>query len=246
MPAPETAQHLAQQRLPRGPLVISADAVAEDQRRRLLEALPRAIAEKGFDGTTVEQIVKLAQVRRNAFYDHFEDKRDCFTSAYEIAQERLLGALTYRCYTRVGLVDRIGSALQAGLDLLGSDPVLARFIVVEAPAAGAASAVRHHEWLDRYGRMLRLASIGSREVEMPRPAVEPAVVGGILSRVKQLVLAGETQELPALCPELLRFTLCFYGSPGGLSLPASASVKSDQGEPPQPQSPERSTVLEPA
>lgn len=142
MPAIETTQHPAEPVLPPGPHAISADLVAADQRRRLLEALPRAVAENGLEGTTVDLIVKLAQVRRNSFYEQFKDKLDCFAAAYEIAQERLLGVLTFQCYTRAGLADRVGSALGAGLDLLSADPALTRLLVVEAPAAGGAISAR--------------------------------------------------------------------------------------------------------
>lgn len=224
----------------------SVDAVAEDQRRRLLEALPRAISENGFEAMTVEHIVKLAEVRRNSFYEQFENKLDCFSAAYEIAQEKLLGVLTFQCYTKVGSVDRIDAALGAGLELLGADPALARLIVIEAPAAGAELASRHHEWLDRYGRMLRFASVGGEGAPAPGPGVEPAVVGGIVSRIKQLLLADEGQGLPGLRPELLQFALSFYGSPVASTTPRARATRGAQGESPQPQSPERSTVLEPA
>ncbi len=243
MPTVETPQPPAGSPLPRGPYAISAGAVAADQRRRLLEALPHAVAENGFEATTVEHIVKLAQVRRNAFYEQFGDKGECFAAAYEIAQERLLGVLTFQCYTRTGLVDRVGSALNAGLETLASNPVLANLIVVEAPAAGAESAARHHDWLDRYGRMLRLAAIGSVDVAVPPAGLEPAVVGGIVSRVKQLVLAGEVRELPGICPELVSFALSFYGSPE--AFPASVQPDGVESAQPQSQSPGRRSVLEP-
>lgn len=232
--------------LPRGPHAISAEAVGADQRRRLLEALPRAVAENGFEGTTVERIVKLAQVRRNSFYEQFGDKHECLAAAYEIAQERLLGVLTLRCYMRSGLAKRVGAALDGGLALLGADPALARLLVVEAPAASDAMAVRHHEWLDRYGRMLRLAAVDDPGITKPSPVLEPAVVGGIVSRVKQLVLAGEAPRLPELCPELVRFTLSFYGAPEPPPGAPPAIAYCESSESAQPQSPERPSVLEPA
>lgn len=219
------------QRLPRGPYALLPEVVAADQRRRLIEALPLAVAESGFEATTVEQIVKLAQVRRNAFYEQFEDKEDCLLAAYEIAQERLLGVLTFQCYTRAGLADRVSSALGAGLELLGNDPIRTRLIFAEAPVAGVKVATRHYEWLERYGRLLRIAAIDSPDVEMPSPAIEPAVVGGIVSRVKQEVFAGKIALLPQLAPELVQFALNFYGS-----LEPSS----------QPQPPARRSVLEPA
>jgi AcrR family transcriptional regulator len=236
MPVVET-RNSSEGPLSRGPCAISADLVAADQRRRLLEALPRVVAERGLEAATVEQVVKLAQVRRNSFYEQFEDKRDCFAAAYEIAQERLLGVLTFQCYTRADLADRVGSAFAAGLDLLAAEPVLTRLILVEAPAAGDELAARHHKWLDRYGRMLHFAAIGNADATPPKASVEPAVVGGIVSRIKQLVLTGETEKLPRLCPELVQFALSFYDLSGALPPPVAESS--------QPQS-ESASVLEPA
>jgi AcrR family transcriptional regulator len=236
----------AEQPLPRGPYAVSADAVAADQRRRLLEALPHAVATRGFEAMTVEHVVKLGGVRRNAFYEQFSDKRDCFSAAYEIAQERLLGVLTFQCYARTGLVNRVGAALGAGLELLGGDPSLAGLIVVEAPAAGREIAVRHQQWLDRYSRLLRLAVVGSPDVATPRPALEPAITGAIFSRIKQLVMAGETSALPSLLPELVRLTLSYYGAPALPPEPLRAPADGEGAESSQPQSPERGKVLEPA
>ncbi|HXS34582.1 MAG TPA: TetR/AcrR family transcriptional regulator [Solirubrobacterales bacterium] len=227
---------------PRGPYAISADAVAADQRRRMLEALPHAVADHGFEGTTVEHIVKLGQVRRNSFYEQFADKRDCFAAAYEIAQERLLGVLTFQCYTRSGLANRVDAALGAGLRLLGANPSLARLVVIEAPAAGEEIATRHQQWLDRYGRLLQLAAVGSSDVASPRPALESAILGAIVSRIKQLILAGETAELPGICPELVRLTLAYYGSP---EPPLLVSAGAEGAGSSQPQSPGRRGELEP-
>ncbi len=225
----------------RGRRQISADAVAVDQRQRMLAALPDAVAENGFEGTTVEHIVKLGQVRRNSFYEQFADKRDCFAAAHEIAQERLLGVLTFQCYTRSGLADRVDAALGACLDLLAGNPSLARLLVIEAPAAGEEIAARHQEWLERYARLLQLAAVGSTDVATPRPALENAVVGAVVSRVKQLILADEIADLPRLGPELLELTLCYYGSP---EPPLRVSAAAEGAESPQPQSPDRRGALE--
>ena len=230
----------------RGTRSTPGDAVAADQRRRLLAALPCAVAEKGFDQTTVEDIVSLAQVRRSSFYEQFADKRECFAMAYEIGQERLLGVLTYRCYTRSGPVERVGAALKAGLDLLAAEPGLAHLTIVEAPCAGEAIATRHQEWLDRYGRLLQLAVVGTPEATKPRPALEPAIVGAIVSRVKQIVLAGEAHDLPSLQPELTQLTLSFFDLAEPSTAALSSSGQREGVDPGQPQSPERSTVLEAA
>lgn len=232
--------------LPRGPYAIHIDSVAADQRRRLLEALPQVVAEHGFEAATVDQIVRVAQVRRNAFYEQFADKRDCFSAAYEIAQERLVGVLTYQCYAHASLPDRVGNALEAALNLLAAEAEMTRLIVLEAPAAGGEIAARHHEWLDRYGRLLRFAVLDSPEIDGPSIAVEPAVVGGVVSRVKESVFKGQTKKLPRLCTELVQFVHSFYGMPEQPAPAFDRSRRDGRQAEPQPQSPERAGVLEPA
>jgi AcrR family transcriptional regulator len=226
------------QALPRGPYSIAPEIVAADQRRRLLAAAPLVIARYGLEATTVEQIVKAARVRRNSFYEQFEGKRDYIASAYEIAQERLLGAITFQCYSRTGPGERIAAALTAALELLAAGPATARLLMLEAPVAGVELVARHHEWLDRYGRMLRFAAIGNDGVGMPSPSIESAIVGGIASRIRESILAGDTERLPDLGPELTAFATSFYGS-------VEVDLADELFESEQPQSPGRRAATTP-
>jgi AcrR family transcriptional regulator len=116
--------------------------VAADQRRRLLEALPLVVADASFEAATVAGIARRARVSPGSFYEQFADKRECFAVAYEASQEKLLGALTLQCYMGGSFEERVERALGAGLDLLASEPHLAKLIAVEAPAAGGEIARR--------------------------------------------------------------------------------------------------------
>jgi AcrR family transcriptional regulator len=224
--------------LPRGPYAIAPEVVAADQRRRLLEALPLVVAEGSLETTTVAGIARRAGVSPGSFYEQFVDKRECFAVAYEAAQEKLLGALTLQCYMRGSLEERVERALEAGLELLACEPHLARLIVVEAPAAGGEISARHYEWLDRYGRMLRLAALGAKSRGAPRAPVESAIAGGIASRIASQAMRGETDALRGLAPQLSAYVLSFFGAPAGEPEPAQAS--------PQPQSPLRVPSAAPA
>ena len=54
-----------------------------NQRERLFAATVATVAEKGYEATTVADLVKLSGVSRSAFYRHFEDKQECFLTAAE-------------------------------------------------------------------------------------------------------------------------------------------------------------------
>ena len=77
-------------RLPRGTHGLDRDVVEASQRTRLLEAVGRAVAERGYAGATIDDIVRGAGVSKKTFYEHFADKQDCFLAAYESASEELL------------------------------------------------------------------------------------------------------------------------------------------------------------
>ncbi len=54
-----------------------------NQRERLFAAMVATVAEKGYEATTVADLVELSGVSRSAFYRHFEDKQECFLAAAE-------------------------------------------------------------------------------------------------------------------------------------------------------------------
>jgi hypothetical protein len=54
----------------------------------------------------------------------------------------------------------VEQALGAGLDALVAEPDVARLLFVEAPSAGEGIALRYHEWLQRYGTLLRSVAPG--------------------------------------------------------------------------------------
>lgn len=220
--------------LPRGPYALPPEVVAKDQRERLLAALPEAIAEHGYEATTVSHIVGIAGVARGAFYKQFVDKRDCFAAAHEAAHERLLGVLTFPCYARAELAERVEGSLGAGLAFLASEPELARLLTVEAPAAGPEIAKRHYKWMKSYGALLRRAALGQPDIVIPSPAIETVIAGGIVARIAEEVLEGRTERLQDQLPELTAYVLACYRSPApkdprvGLALP---------GDPPQSEQP---------
>ena len=76
-------------RLPRGTHGLDPSLVAASQRTRLLEAVGRTVAEKGYAAATIDDIVRGAGVSKKTFYEHFQDKLDCFLAAYETASDEL-------------------------------------------------------------------------------------------------------------------------------------------------------------
>ena len=62
---------------------------------KLLEAMVRTVAEKGYEAATVADAVKLARVSRGTFYELFDSKEACLAAGYragnEVLEERVSG-----------------------------------------------------------------------------------------------------------------------------------------------------------
>jgi AcrR family transcriptional regulator len=197
-------------RLPRGRHALAPEDVLSDQRERLLAAVPAVAAERGYEAMSVADIVKAAAVSRNAFYRNFSDKQDCVATAHELGHERLFDLLASSCYEGATIEERVGTSLEAGLEVLADDPALARFLFVEAPSGGDEIALRYHEWLGRYGTLLRSAAPDLPAESLPEPEVEQVIVGGIASRIASEVLRGRGEKLRELADPFLEYVLTFY------------------------------------
>src|SRR5947209_14616197 len=79
--------------LPRGRHKLSPAAVRESQRARIVRAMLECVGRDGYEATTVPEVVATARVSRNAFYEFFEDKADCFIAVCDETAQELLGEL---------------------------------------------------------------------------------------------------------------------------------------------------------
>jgi AcrR family transcriptional regulator len=219
----------APRRLPRGRHALAPEEVLRDQRERLLAAVPAVAAERGYEAMSVSDIVKRAAVSRNSFYENFSDKQDCVAAAHEVGHERLFDVLSAPCYEGATIKERVESSLAAALDALAAEPDLARFLFVEAPSAGEDIALRYHEWLQRYGTLLRAAAPDLPPQSSPPPEVEGVIVGGIASRVASEVLRGRGAQLQDLTAAFVEYVLAFYrpSEPG----PKEGKVLAFESEP---------------
>jgi AcrR family transcriptional regulator len=200
----------APRRLPRGRHALAPEEVLRDQRERLLAAVPGVVAEHGYEAMSVADIVKAAAVSRNAFYKNFGDKQECFATAHDVGHEQLFEVVVRPCEEGGTIEERVERSLAAGLDALAAAPDVARLLFVEAPSAGEEIALRYHEWLGRYGTLLRSAAPEMPSEALPAPEVEGVIVGGIASRVASEVLNGRAAKLPDLTAPLVEYVLAFF------------------------------------
>lgn len=184
-------------------------AVAATQRERMLEAMARAVAAKGYAKVTVADVVGLASVSRSTFYEHFTGKEHCFLIAYEegaAAIVREVGAAVARSGA-VDWHDRVRAGMTAYTDTLAADPDLARALLVDVLGAGPQAVALRRKVFSSFVDLYRPSPTGNRPADVAmRRVPEPflrALVGGISELVQEHIVTHGAETLPELTPTLI-------------------------------------------
>jgi len=200
------------ERLPRGRHGLSPEFVAQNQRRRLISGLTQGLYEVGYQKTTVSLIGRRAAVSKSDFYKHFGSKDDCFVAAYDAAIERIRGQLVAACEKADGKAwsQQMSETIEALLKLFATEPALASMVLVEGLRAGRGVYDRYQAAIESFVELMRQTEPPSAEGTEAPEATDEAIVGGIAAMLGRRVLAGETEQLTELFPEILEFVLGAY------------------------------------
>jgi AcrR family transcriptional regulator len=201
-------------RLPRGRHGLLPGAVVENQRQRLIRAVPAAVREKGFVGMTVEDLAGRAGVSRKTFYENFHDKRDCFLAAYRQAAQELAAVVSSAAAAGTEWPEQVSSALAALLRFFAARPDVASMGVIEVMAAGPEALAERDAAVAGLAALLGDDALAAAPKPAPRLLLE-TIAGGISQLIYATVLAGRTQALEELLPTIMYMVLVPMHGPLG-------------------------------
>jgi AcrR family transcriptional regulator len=238
------SESLRDRRLRPGPGVPREDVVA-NQRERLFGALVASLAQRGYEATTVADLVEISGVSSRTFYDLFPDKRACTLAALEAIIE---AAIAYAAQTvgegvgdpapggvvlparptevAVDWEERARQGFDSFAQMVAAQPAAARLALIEAYAAGPEvlvpleNAVAGFEWLTR-----KMLEQSPERAAMPAEMVM-AHIGAQQEIARTRLRLGTEAELPGLMDELWELMLSYRPPPQPLRL---------AGRPPRPQ-----------
>jgi len=191
------------ERLPAGRHGLPREVVAENQRERLLNGVVDAVAEHGYNATTIGAITEAAKISRRTFYEHFKDKEGCFLAAYEMIDTHVRGTMLMAAERPGPWPERVRASLSALLEVLSRDLGVARFYLLEPLAAGGEIAARYRDAMSLLAEVLRAEDGPTGEVE----ARDQVLMGGITTLIARRLKAGEAASLPELLPDLTELVL---------------------------------------
>jgi AcrR family transcriptional regulator len=185
-------------------------AVSASQRARMLDAVVRAVFDRGYARVTVADVVGLAGVSRRTFYEHFEDKLDCFLAAYRTGVEVLISEILaaaaestdedWRTTLRVGL--------EAYTRELAAHPEFARTLLIDVLGAGPEAVALRQQlyvlFVERFHNLSAAAAAQDASIRTVPDVFLRALVGGIDELVQQHILAEGAETLEGLTPTLVQ------------------------------------------
>ena len=166
----------------------------DGQRARLLDAMIRVVAERGYAAASVTDIVRAAGVSRSTFYELFTSKEACFLEAYrtgvDVLDERVGEAVhaakhDWRAQLRAGI--------RAYLGALDHDALFTRAYLLEIHAAGPAALEARADALRGFAARYR-ASFEQARAEDPSLRPPPADALLVLCAGTEQLLAERARE----------------------------------------------------
>lgn len=181
----------------------------------MLEAMVRVAAAKGYEATTVDDVVEAAGVTREAFDSTFVGKEGCFLEAYDAVIDVLVAHVSTAFESTSGLPwpDRIAAAVRALVELLASEHDIARMAMVEVTAVGEDARIRYRAALGRFTYFLEEGrTFSAQGDELPADTAHFAI-GGATSMIFDEIRAGRGPELRRILPDLVFAVLMPYIGP---------------------------------
>jgi AcrR family transcriptional regulator len=219
-PAPAPSPHVPQEPiqqspglLPPGRPRISELEIAENHRLRILYAAARLAEQKGYAGTTVAEITKLASVEGSTFYRLFADRQEAFSAVLELGFQQMMDVTARGFFAGQGWPERSWEAARALTQLLDANPLVANLGFVEAYAVGPGAVQRIEDNHTAFMFFLQEGLLQQPEREPPSRVAMEAIVAGIFEIIYLQVRKRGKQQLATLVPHIVHLWLTpFMGS----------------------------------
>ena len=171
---------------------------------RVLRALAAVVSEKGYQETTVAEVVQRAHTSQRTFYKSFRDKEAAMVAALDSGSAQMLAAALPAFRRAEDWTQAVHDTQEAMFRFAAEEPEYGRLGAVEMYAAGK-RALEQRETVTE--SMEALLTVGfERAPDAPRIAPE-AVGGALYALLYDFVKEKGPERLPELVPTAVYLTL---------------------------------------
>jgi AcrR family transcriptional regulator len=168
--------------IPAGRHTLPPEEVSQRQRERLVRAIVLCASDRGYERTTIGDVVRVARVSRSAFYENFTDKEACFLEAYRQMTAAFIGASLKEASRVESWDEKLDVGILTYFRFMGSHPEVAHSTVVEIHSAGRAGAKARATALRQWMRTIEgVAILAAREGVEVRQLGEAAYAAIVLT-----------------------------------------------------------------
>ena len=155
-------------------------------REQLVAIARRLFAERGYEGASVEAVLRESGTSRGALYHHFYSKEALFEAALEAVQRDIAIETAAAAH---GLRDPV-AALRAGCNAwvrLAGDPVVQRIVLIDAPAVLGWERWRAMDERHGFGQIKRALQAAAAGGRLPSDLVD-AFAHMLLAALNEIAL----------------------------------------------------------
>jgi AcrR family transcriptional regulator len=183
--------------------------VSSPKRQQILQGMLEAVGRDGYDSTSVRTVLDHTGAYRQAFYDNFADKDDCYLAAFDLGVARLEALLVAAAASKESWLEQLRAGLGALLDFLDTEPDVGRALIVEVHAAGEEGMRRR---TDAMRRIAEFVDRGRDEAgaETPPPIAAEGIVAGIHAVIHARLSTKEDDGYRDLLPDFMYFAAMPY------------------------------------
>jgi AcrR family transcriptional regulator len=181
LPATKSPPLLAPKPLARGGASHSAEALAENQRQRIIFAAAEIAANEGHGAATIAAITARAGVDHRAFHRLFAGRQEVFAAVHELHFQHIMAVTAGAFFTDASWPERVWEAGLALAQAVEANPTLAHVGLVEA-YAGESIAV---ERVDQLGIAFTFFLRDGYEYD-PQPPPSPLALAAIAATTYEI------------------------------------------------------------
>lgn len=195
---------------PRTRNVPELELVTSPKRQAILDGMLEAVGAEGYEQTSVRTVLDRTGVYRQAFYDNFADKDDCYLQAFEAGVERVETLMLAAAAGEESWTGQLRGGLGALLDFLEAEPDIGRALIVEVHAAGPEALARRTAVMERVNGFLDRAREEGADGETPPPIAGEGIAAGIHAVIHSRLATGVDEGFRELLPEFMYFAVLPY------------------------------------
>lgn len=218
------------------PTVLSAPVEDEPgQRPRILAAVFRLARERGYARMTVADLVSAAGVSRRSFYRCFSGKEEAVTAAQADSLRVSATVVAAAYFSADDWRESAWAGLAALLSYIAANPDRIWLDVVESYAVGPAAVRRSFDSRLAFNLFIEPSYHHSNRAKRLPRLCSDAIGGAILELIRTEVLAGRTEAMPGILPQVSYVTIApFLGASATLDFLAEKTSSELEGSPPFP------------